>query len=73
MTDRILRWPAVRNLVALSRSTVDKLERAGTFPPRHQLTNYSVGWRLSEVQAWIAGKRDFADAPRSDRWTLKSA
>lgn len=58
--DRMLRWPAVKNLVAISRATVDRLERKGTFPKREMLTDYCVGWRLSDVEAWVAGKRDWS-------------
>ena len=57
--DRMLRWPQVRPLVGISRSSVNRLERAGKFPKRTALTDYSVGWRLSEVEAWVAGKRDW--------------
>lgn len=60
--DQMLRWPEVAALVKMSRNTVAKEERAGRFPHRHQLTNYAVGWRLSEVQAWVAGERNWREA-----------
>jgi predicted DNA-binding transcriptional regulator AlpA len=59
MTDRILRWPKVEPLVGISRSSVDRLERADRFPHRVNLTDYTVGWRLSEIQLWVAGERDW--------------
>lgn len=61
-TDEILRWPEVHRLVKLCRNTVRKLEREGRFPSRHDLTDYSIGWRKSEVLAWVAGKRDWSRA-----------
>lgn len=60
--DRMLRWPDVARLVRISRATVDRAEKAGTFPRRQQLTDYAVGWRASDVQQWIAGKRDWRAA-----------
>lgn len=72
MTDKILRWPQVRPMVGISRSTVDRLEHAGRFPPRHQLTDYTVGWRLSDVQRWVAGERDWADVKAAPRFTLSA-
>lgn len=64
-TDEILRWPDVRKVVKLCRTTITKLERAGRFPERCQLTDYTVGWRRSDVMAWVAGKRDWSPAPAS--------
>lgn len=58
--DRMLRWTAVKNLVGLSRATVDRQEHLGRFPPRQHLTDFTVGWRKSDVQEWIAGRRDWA-------------
>lgn len=52
--EEILRWSDIHRLVKLSRNTVRKLEKAGQFPKRFPLTDYSVGWRKSEVLAWIA-------------------
>lgn len=60
--DRMLRWPEVSAIVRMSRNTVTKEEREGRFPRRHPLTNYAVGWRLSEVQSWIAGERNWRGA-----------
>lgn len=57
--DRILRWPQLARIVGISRASVDRLERSGQFPPRQRLTDYTVGWRASDVQAWVAGKRDW--------------
>ena len=48
-----LRWPTVKEVAALSRVTVWRMERAGTFPRRRQLAANSVGWLKSEVDAWV--------------------
>lgn len=52
--EEVLRWADVHRMVKLSRNTVRKLEKAGQFPKRFPLTDYSVGWRKSDVLAWIA-------------------
>ena len=43
-------------MVGLGYSTVWRLEKAGNFPARRQLSAGRVAWRLSEVQAWIDGR-----------------
>jgi predicted DNA-binding transcriptional regulator AlpA len=58
--DRIVRWPEVQRLVGgLCRNTVRSMERRGTFPAHHPLTDFTVGWRLSEVREWISGRREW--------------
>lgn len=52
--EEVLRWPDLHAMVKLSRNTVRKLEKEGRFPKRFPLTDYSVGWRRSDVLAWIA-------------------
>ena len=57
MDDRsILRKPDLRALTGLSDSTVRRLEQASEFPKRIQLAARSVGWRSSEVAAWLANR-----------------
>jgi len=40
----------------LSRVTVWRLEKAGQFPPRIQLSPGRVGYRRSEVAAWLESR-----------------
>lgn len=51
--DQILRWPQVEAMTGLSRTTTWRLERKGAFPKRIQLSAKAVGWRKSEIEAWI--------------------
>lgn len=55
--DKILLWPQVRELVPLSRVSVWHLRRNGDFPAPLRLSPNRVGWRLSEVRAWIEGRQ----------------
>lgn len=52
-TDRILKLPAVTATVGLSRSTIYEKMAAGKFPRPVKLGDVAVGWRESEIQAWI--------------------
>lgn len=51
---KILRKPAVVERVALSGTTIWRLERAGKFPRHIQLGANSIGWREADIEAWIA-------------------
>ncbi|EAA7110264.1 AlpA family phage regulatory protein [Salmonella enterica subsp. enterica serovar Sekondi] len=55
-SDRIIREAECRHLTGLCRTTRYVMEKKGTFPARCQLGGRSVGWRLSEVQGWIANQ-----------------
>jgi prophage regulatory protein len=53
---RLLRFGEVRQRTGLSRSTIWRLERSGSFPKRIQVSVNVVAWREDEVTAWIASK-----------------
>lgn len=54
MQDRMLRRPEVAKIVGLSPTTLWRMEKAGCFPARRQLSAGAVGWLESEVLSWIA-------------------
>jgi|GEM_PF-1476801 len=41
-------------ITGLSMTTLWRQEREGFFPARIRLTNHSVGWRRSDIEAWLA-------------------
>lgn len=53
MTEKMLRRPAVEQLVGLGRSTIYAMIAEGTFPKPLKLGKRAVGWRESEITAWI--------------------
>ena len=55
--DRIVRFPECEQLTGLSRSSIYRKMANGTFPSHRQLGPNCVGWRLSEILAWIANPR----------------
>ena len=56
--ERIVREKEVAAITGLPRATRWRLERAGRFPAKLQLTDTAVGWRLSQVMAWVEGLRE---------------
>ena len=62
MTDRFVREHERRELTGISSTTAWRLERVGKFPRRVKLTdtqekNGRVGWRLSELLAWMESRQ----------------
>ena len=52
--DYFLREPEVKLISGLCKETRRKMEKAGNFPKRVKLGGYAVGWRKSEIDAWMA-------------------
>jgi predicted DNA-binding transcriptional regulator AlpA len=53
---RIVRFKSLRKIFFgddISRSSIDRWERAGNFPKRIQLGRGSVGWRVNEIKKWL--------------------
>jgi predicted DNA-binding transcriptional regulator AlpA len=46
----------VRRRVNLSRSSIWRLERAGTFPSRRRLSANRVAWLREEIDAWMSNR-----------------
>ena len=51
---KIVRLEEVCELVGLARSTIYAKVSAGGFPAPIRLGVRSVGWRLSDIDAWLA-------------------
>lgn len=51
----IIRMTEVIKKVGLSRTTIWRLERAGKFPKRVQLSTHAVGYRDVDISIWMAG------------------
>lgn len=51
--DQIIRPRNIPTITGLSRTTIWRLMKANKFPQTVQLSAGAVGWRMSEVQAWL--------------------
>jgi len=55
--DEILRFPVVEQATGLSRTTIWRKERDGSFPARRKLSTNTVGWLRSEIEEWITERK----------------
>ena len=58
-----LRKPEVQKRTGLSDTTIWRLEKAGKFPTRVQLTEHIVGWDEGEIDAHQQTLLDARDNP----------
>jgi prophage regulatory protein len=54
---RLLPFREVAQRVALSRSTIWRLERAGQFPKRRRLSVNKVAWWEPEIEEWLESRQ----------------
>ncbi len=52
----IIRLPEVRRRTGLSRTTIWRKVRAGTFPAPLDLGKNSIGWHADEIAGWVSGR-----------------
>lgn len=64
---KIIRKKEVCELTGLSRSTIYDQISAGRFPRQVRLGVRSVGWRLEEIQAWIAARPIVASGATNEK------
>jgi prophage regulatory protein len=46
----------IKEVTGLSRTTIWRLENKGDFPKRRKLSDNAVGWKASEVTAWMEAR-----------------
>jgi prophage regulatory protein len=54
----LLRIDQVAELLGCSERTVRNLHRAGRMPPRIAISERLVGWRESDLEAWLQSNRE---------------
>ncbi len=52
-----LRFPEIKKITGLSRSTIFRLERAGNFPQRKVISPKAVGWLSDQVEGWVRSRQ----------------
>jgi predicted DNA-binding transcriptional regulator AlpA len=55
--DKIIRCKEVLEITGVTRTTIWRWEEKGEFPARVSLGVGSIGWRLSEVEAWMEARK----------------
>ena len=54
--DRFIREPEEKHITGLSRTTRWRLERAGKYPKRIQISENAKGRLLSQIVDWMAAR-----------------
>ena len=62
---RFLRIETVLEMTGLSRTTLYRKVRGGTFPRQVLLSERCTGWRESDVRIWAANPREYRNLDRS--------
>lgn len=60
---RLIPFSVVRHLTALSRSTIWRLERQGSFPKRRRISHRRVAWASVEVRDWAHARSSDGCSP----------
>lgn len=64
--DRMLNLRTVMEMTDLSRTTVWRRAREGTFPAPYRLSANRVAWSLRAIEAWL-------EACANDNWSHRQA
>lgn len=62
---RIITKKELRLIVPYTPQHIARLEKAGKFPKRIRIGERRVGWRLSEIEAWLDERARISAAPLS--------
>jgi len=57
MNDRILRITDLEDLLGVSRSSLYAWMKTGTFPRPFNLGPRAVGWKASDIEAWVEKRK----------------
>ncbi len=55
--DKLIRVAAVVEQTGMSRSSIDRLEKAGQFPKRVQISTRAIGWYEAAVMDWVENRQ----------------
>ena len=54
----VLRIEQVAQLLGCSIKHVQNLQKAGELPPRTRVSDRIIGWRESDLEAWLTSRRE---------------
>ena len=52
----IVRRPEVERMTGLSRASIYRLMAAGEFPTPIRIGARAIGWRVGDIEAWLASR-----------------
>jgi prophage regulatory protein len=58
--DRFARLPEVSRITGLSRPHIYRLMSENRFPRSYKLSERAVGWRVSDIEEWMAARQQNA-------------
>jgi predicted DNA-binding transcriptional regulator AlpA len=50
---KLMRWSELKMLIPMSRSTLWRKIKDGSFPRGHKVSKRITAWKLSEVDRWV--------------------
>lgn len=54
----VLRIDQVAELLGCSIKHIQNLQKAGELPPRTRVSDRIIGWRESDLEAWLESRRE---------------
>lgn len=57
---RIVRLPEAVNITGLGRGSIYRLMKLGKFPRQIKLSERAIGWRESDLAAWLESRQEAA-------------
>jgi len=69
--EKILRIRTVLTRTGLSRSTIYRKMKDGTFPSQIKISEHCTGWRESEINHWIVDPMRYCKAERKQNGSSK--
>jgi prophage regulatory protein len=63
VSESLIRLPALRTKLGLSRSTIYRLVDSGKFPAPIKLSPQTIAWVESEVETWLEARRKDRPTP----------
>jgi predicted DNA-binding transcriptional regulator AlpA len=61
---RVLSETELRQMLGISERTFDRLRYRGDVPPKTQLSDRRVGYRVCDVEEWLDRRRQSTEEPK---------
>lgn len=56
--DDFYTWNEIHEMLRISRSSVERWEKANKFPKRVKISENKIAWRKNEIEDWINNKKN---------------